>query len=103
MAEGTGDGDHPRGPSGETSMAEAVAAARRELEALLGQSVERVSSAVPEDQGWRMTVDALELARVPDSTSVLGSYDVLLDRRGHIVEYQRTRRFYRSRADEEAW
>ena len=82
-------------------MAAAVASARRELEALLGQRVERVASAVPADEGWRMTVDAIELARVPDSTSVLGSYDVLVDDHGHILEYQRIRRFYRNRADEE--
>lgn len=93
-------GDQQRGG---TPMADAVATARRELEALLGQPVERVSSVVPEDGGWRMTADAVELARVPDSTSVLGSYEVLVDRNGRIVEYQRTRRFYRNRADEEEW
>lgn len=104
MAERSDDGERndPRS-SGRKPMAAAVAAARSELEALLGQRVERVSSATPEGEGWRMTVDAVELVRVPDSTSVLGSYEVLVDSRGHILEYQRTRRFYRNRADEEEW
>lgn len=92
-----------RGTPVQPPMAAAVAAARTELEALLGQPIERVAAVAPEDRGWRMTVDAMELARVPDSTSVLGSYDVLVDEQGHVAEYQRTRRFYRNRADEEAW
>jgi hypothetical protein len=104
MAERSDDGARTgQRSSGQKPMAAAVAAARTELEALLGHRVERVSGATPEGEGWRMTVDAVELARVPDSTSVLGSYEVLVDGRGHIVEYQRTRRFYRNRADEEEW
>jgi len=89
-----GDGDRPRLPT-------VVADARRDLQELLGRPVERVSSAVPEDGGWRLSIDVVELDRIPDSTSVLGCYEVLLDDEGAIVEYERVRRYYRNRADEE--
>lgn len=83
------------------SMASVIVRARQDLEELLGQPVERVAGAVPEEDGWRLTVDIVELARVPDSTSVLGSYDVSVNRRGEVVGYERTRRYYRNRTDEE--
>lgn len=93
-----------QGPQGESgSMPAVVARARRDLAELLGQPVERVASVVRQGEGWRLTVDVVELARIPDSTSVLGSYDVVLDANGQLLEYQRTRRFYRNVADEEAW
>lgn len=82
-------------------IATVVAHARRDLQELLGRPIERVSSAVPHDDGWRLSVDVVELERIPDSTSVLGSYDVVLDDEGGIVEYERVRRYYRNRADEE--
>lgn len=87
--------------SGTRSLSSVVASARRDLESLLGQPVERVSSVVRDDGGWRLNIDVVELARVPDSTSVLGSYEVRLDGNGDVIEYERTRRFYRNRADEE--
>lgn len=82
-------------------VASVVARARQELEDLLGQPVERVSSIVRDDGGWRVSVDVVELSRIPDSTSVLGVYEVLLDSDGQVIEFERTRRFYKNRADEE--
>lgn len=84
-----------------TSMTSVIARARRDLQELLGAPVERVSGATREDGGWRLTIDVVELARIPDSTSVLGAYDVSVDRSGEVLEYERVRRFYRNRTDEE--
>lgn len=89
------------GSRGTASMASVIATARRGLEELLGQPVERVAAATREDGGWRLTVDVVELARIPDSTSVLGSYDVAVDQRGDVLEYERVRRYYRNRTDED--
>jgi len=44
---------------------------------------------------WRVTVDALELPRIPSTTDVLGSYVVQLDEQGTLRGYKRTRRFQR--------
>ena len=84
------------------AVATVVAHARRDLQDLLGRPVERVSSVAPDHEGWRLSVEVVELERIPDSTSVLGSYEVLLDDDGEVLEYERTHRYYRNRADGEA-
>jgi hypothetical protein len=83
-------------------MSKVLAHARRELQDLLGHPVERVSGVAPDGDGWRLSLDVVELERIPDSTSVLGCYEVVLDEEGDIVEYERTHRYYRNRADEGA-
>ncbi len=75
--------------------------ARTAFERLAGRDVEGVSSVSRSDGGWRLTVEVVELARIPDSTSLLGSYDVLVDEDGNVLEYERVRRYHRNRADEE--
>ena len=44
---------------------------------------------------WQLTVDVLEIARIPNTTDVMGSYAVQLDERGTLRGYRRTRRFPR--------
>jgi len=49
-----------------------------------------VSGADKEASGWRMTVDMLELERIPEAQSVVGSYEVRLDNEGNLVTWHRT-------------
>jgi hypothetical protein len=85
-----------------TSAREAVEHVREELPALLGRPVESVLGAQPDDDGgWHVIVQVVELARVPNSTDVLGAYLVILDDEGELVGYQRQRRYVRSQADED--
>ncbi|GGX76445.1 hypothetical protein GCM10010515_50300 [Streptomyces fructofermentans] len=53
-----------------------------------------------EDDGWCVVVDVLELPRIPDTTSLLASYEVRLDQDGELMEYRRVRRYRRGSADE---
>lgn len=53
-----------------------------------------------EDDGWCVVVDVLELPRIPDTTSLLASYEVRLDQDGELLEYRRVRRYRRGSADE---
>ena len=46
-----------------------------------------------------MTVDVLELARIPNTTDVLGTYAVQLDESGTLRGYRRTGRFLRGQVD----
>ena len=71
------------------------------FERLSGREVEAVSSVGRVDGGWRLTVEVVELARIPESTSLLGSYEVSVDHDGNVLEFERVRRYYRNRADEE--
>ena len=55
-----------------------------------------------EDAGtWRVTVEVLELARVPNTTDVIGAYEVRLDPQGSLHGYNRLRRFSRGQTREE--
>jgi hypothetical protein len=95
-AEADEDGSRPGG-----GTAEVVDAARRELEALLGHEVESVSSFERCDDGWRVTLEVVDLRRVPDSSDVLSSYEVVIDDDRRLVSLDRSRRYRRAQVDPE--
>ncbi|MFJ8074556.1 gas vesicle protein [Streptomyces sp. NPDC096176] len=74
-------------------------AARAELTELTGMTAETVSSFARTEDGWQLVVEVLELARVPDTGSLLASYEVEVDTEGQLTSYRRTRRYERGRAD----
>ncbi|MER5766281.1 gas vesicle protein GvpO [Streptomyces sp. NPDC001985] len=78
----------------------AARAACRSLEGLVDHPAEGVSEVRRSDDGWCVVVDVLEVARIPDTTSLLASYEVQLDQRGDLLEYRRVRRYRRGSADE---
>ena len=91
-----------RNSRGGLSGREAIERVRRELPELLGHPVDAVLGLEPGDgKGWNVTVQVVELARIPHSTDVLGAYDVTLDQRGELQAYKRRRRYYRNQADED--
>ncbi|HYH93464.1 MAG TPA: gas vesicle protein GvpO [Candidatus Saccharimonadales bacterium] len=72
--------------------------ARRAVEqiaALVRRRPERVISIEPADGGWRVGVEVVETARIPDTTDILGVLEVLLDANGDLVSYRRTGRYVR--------
>jgi hypothetical protein len=77
-----------------------VASAREALAALLGKEPDSVSGLDRNGDGWLVTLEVVELPRVPESTDVLASYDVELDGDRKLVRYQRGRRYRRSQADD---
>jgi hypothetical protein len=85
-------------PRGETGTI--VDTARNELEQLLGREVESVSGFERADDGWRVTLEVVEVHRVPESTDVLGSYEVVLDDDRNLVSFDQTRRYRRSQVEE---
>ncbi|MGO4456460.1 gas vesicle protein [Streptomyces sp. M-16] len=82
--------------------AAAMRAAAEQLAQLLGRPPESVSSLKPTEDGWEAQVEVLELERVPDTTSILASYRVAIDRTGELVSYERTRRYSRGMIDRPA-
>ncbi|MEU6957439.1 gas vesicle protein [Streptomyces sp. NPDC045714] len=79
----------------------AARAACQSLEGLIGHPAEGVSAVRrSDDDGWCVVVDVLEVPRIPDTTSLLASYEVQLDRSGELQEYRRVRRYRRGAADE---
>lgn len=93
MSETSGNGRIPAG--------EAIGVARQLLEQLLGKSAEAVIGVNRTDEGWSVSLDVVELSRIPPSTDLLASYDVTIDGRGDLVDLVRTRRYMRNQSDEE--
>ncbi len=84
------------------SARQAVGRVRADFPELLGRPVEAVLGVErDEDSGWTVTVQIVELSRIPNSTDILGAYDVTLDRDGEMLGYRRRRRYNRSQADED--
>ena len=77
-----------------------VREARRQLAELLGAEAERVSGLERVDGTWKITLEVVELPRIPESTDVLASYEVELDGDRNLVRYARRRRYHRSQADD---
>ncbi|MFD8302784.1 gas vesicle protein [Streptomyces sp. NPDC059690] len=73
--------------------------ARAQLAELTGMSAETVSSFEQTDDGWSLEVEVMELARVPDTMSLMASYQVDLDQDGQLTGYRRVRRYERGRSD----
>lgn len=90
--------DQDRGRRSVRSV-EVLRLARAQLAELTGMTAETVSSFTRTEEGWRLEVEVLELARIPDTSSLLASYEVEVDADGELTAYRRTRRYERGRAD----
>ena len=91
-----------RSSKNKLSAKEAIQQVRSELPELLGRQLESVLGVERDDDGlWQVTVQVVELARVPNSTDVLGCYTVTLDDQGELAGYQRQRRYTRGQADDD--
>lgn len=106
-AGGTARPDRHRGDAAEAleerrtvRLRDVLAESRAEIEMLTGRPVDSVSSVHRSEDGWTLTLEVVELERVPASTSVLGTYEVVVDAGGAVVEYDRVRRYYRNQASE---
>ncbi|WP_320778581.1 gas vesicle protein [Streptomyces sp. CRN 30] len=73
--------------------------ARAQLAELTGMVAESVSSFEQTQDGWALEVEVLELERVPDTMSLMASYQVELDSEGQLTGYRRVRRYERGRSD----
>jgi hypothetical protein len=85
--------------NGKLSAGELGEAALTTIEELTGYEPEAVTALEWDGDLWKVTVDVLELARIPSTTDVIGSYDVQLDGEGTLRGYRRTRRFMRGQAE----
>ncbi|MFH9657713.1 gas vesicle protein [Streptomyces sp. NPDC017248] len=81
------------------ALMEVLRQARAQLTELTGLVPETVSSFEQTEDGWSLEVEVLELARVPDTMSLMASYQVELDPEGQLTGYRRVRRYERGRAD----
>lgn len=87
-----------QGEAGGLSAVQAAVRAREQIVALTGHPAQTVSSVQFDGDRWHVTVELLELERIPASTDVLGTYTGVLDGDGALVEYRRVERYLRSQS-----
>ena len=87
--------------NGKLSAIELGEAALATIEQLTGYDPEAVTGLAWDSEGeqWTVTVDVLELSRIPNTTDVMAAYAVQLDEQGILRGYRRTRRFLRGETD----
>jgi gas vesicle protein GvpO len=88
-----------RGRSASDAM-NIVEQAREHLKNLLGEDAESVSGIERENGNWSVTLEVVEMHRIPESTDILSSYSAVLDDDGKIVSLTRGRRYRRSQVEE---
>jgi hypothetical protein len=75
--------------------------AAQQLRMLTGRDVEGAAGLERADDGWRVLLEVVEVARVPRATDVIGVYEVTVDADGDLVSYDRIRRYVRAQAGDD--
>lgn len=70
--------------------------ARQLVTELTGMPAESVTGLRRVEGAWTVTVEALELARVPSTMDVLGTYEITLSDDGRLHDLRRVARHRRS-------
>jgi hypothetical protein len=81
-------------------MVTLVQQARQQVSELTGMPAEAVTGLRHEDDGWTVTVEALELARVPSTMDVLDTYEITLSEEGRLLGLRLVARHRRSATDQ---
>ena len=68
---------------------------------LTGKKPETVSGLTRYGDGWRLSLEVVELRRIPESTDVLATYELDLTEDGELASYRRTERYIRSQISSE--
>jgi hypothetical protein len=82
-------------------MTEVAERARQQLAEVTGFKPVAVVGSYKDAKGWHITVDLLEMARLPESTDILGTYEVSLDEEGNMLKFEKKRARLRSESYEE--
>lgn len=99
MADDTAENTDKSAAGSSPSAADAIRKAGGEFARLTGLQAEAVTRLERTGEGWLLEAEVLELARVPDTMSLMASYEITADQKGTITGYRRTRRYERGRSD----
>lgn len=68
---------------------EIIARAQEDFARLGKATVERVTGFSKTEEGWAITLEAVERKAIPDTMDVLGLYQVRVDDKGDILGFER--------------
>jgi hypothetical protein len=74
--------------------------AKEQLVGLTGLALDTISGIAQDEQGWHVTLEFVEMRRIPEGNDMLATYETLLDGEGELIHYQRTRRYRRDQVIE---
>ena len=97
--DGARDEDARSGSGPVRGASSAARRACRRLERLTGHAVDGVCGVTREEDGWCVDIDVVEVARIPDTTSLIATYQVHVDDDGTLLGCRRVRRFRRCATD----
>jgi len=83
-------------------LAELAEGAKEQLAQVTGFKPVAVVGSYKDEEGWHISVDMLEMARLPESTDVIGTYVAVLDEKGDMVKFDKKRARLRGEPYEEA-
>lgn len=72
-------------------VTELIERAKKQMAGATGMRPEAVTGFRQDDGGWLVSVEFLEMSRIPPATDVLGEYDVLVGQEGELLQFQRKR------------
>jgi hypothetical protein len=72
-----------------------------QMQELLGRPVESVTGIEKNGGEWTVTVEVLELERIPNTTDILGKYELTVDKDGDLTGAHRSRRYPRGEPGED--
>ena len=74
-----------------TGMMNLAERAKEQLAEVTGFSPVAAVGGFKDEEGWHISVDVLEMARLPESTDIIGTYEVVLDPEGNMVKFEKKR------------
>jgi hypothetical protein len=74
--------------------------AKKQLAELTNNKLDTVSCFSNDEKGWHVTIEMIEMKRIPEASDMLASYETLLDDEGNLLSYHRTRRYLRQQTIE---
>lgn len=81
---------------------ELVDVARDQIAEVTGRKVETISGFHrDDDQGWIVSLEVLELERVPSTMDILATFCVTLSEDGDVLGFERRGRYHRAAVDED--
>jgi len=74
-----------------TGMMNLAERAKEQLAEVTGFSPVAAVGGFKDEEGWHISVDVLEMARLPEATDIIGTYVVTLDPEGNMVKFEKKR------------